>query len=106
MAEEVKIKDDLKAIISFLDESKEDTKKIRDLADNMLPFAKKEDLLNLIVRCDKLLELYEYFEADVDVNGERVKKIAKYLKEKAIKENLDETWTKRMNKEERWNFDW
>lgn len=54
---------------------------------------------------DELLKDYEIFELDTDINGERVKKLAKYLRKKAKKAKLSKEIIKK-TKKERWTFDW
>ena len=55
---------------------------------------------------DKILRQYEYYELDVDINGERVKKISTVLGKKAKDANISAKWLNKIKKSERWTFDW
>jgi len=55
---------------------------------------------------DKILEQYEYYELDVDVNGERVKNISTVLGKEAKDSNISKKWLNKIKNSERWIFDW
>ncbi len=54
---------------------------------------------------DKLLEKYEFFQNDVDINGLRLKKIARNVLKEAKKQGLKELVEER-EKNMHWTFDW
>ena len=54
---------------------------------------------------DSILEKYEFFQNDVDINGLRVKKIAKQVLKEAKKEGLKEL-VEEKEKKMHWTFDW
>ncbi|MEK6900767.1 MAG: hypothetical protein AABX37_00315, partial [Nanoarchaeota archaeon] len=54
---------------------------------------------------DSVLEKYEFFQNDVDINGLRVKKIAKQVLKEARKEGLKELVAEK-EKNMHWTFDW
>ena len=106
---------DIQAIIEFLEEVNLDTKEL-------LPFFKKlEELekerkvgkenieqLNLESQAgilDKILERYEFFENDVDINGLRVKHIANEFLNKAKKAGLKDL-VKEKEEDQRWWMLW
>ena len=112
---------DLKAITHFL----KDIKPLHDRVNKMIekmhllrdkeaelrklnaPIEDLQKILLLQVKLyDHLLQAYELYELDVVVNGERVKKIANELREKAIKYHIDDEWIKKIKKSDHWNFDW
>jgi hypothetical protein len=72
------------------------------LTDNEL---RKQNLRKQIEEYDKLLLLYEYYQSDADINGIRVKRVAKYYFERSQKSKLHDVYDK-IKKEERWTFDW
>ncbi len=55
---------------------------------------------------DKILKQYEYYELDVDVNGERIKNISTVLGKKAKDFKISKKWLNRIKNRERWIFDW
>ena len=54
---------------------------------------------------DTILQRYEFFQNDVDINGIRVKEIARNLLKEAKKAGLKDL-VQEKNKEMKWQFDW
>ncbi len=67
--------------------------------------ARNENLRKQLEIYDRLLVDYEYYEHDADINGIRVKNVAKYYYEQAQKHKLHD-WVEKIKKEARWFFDW
>ncbi len=100
--EEVKIEEDLKAVISFLKEIevKQLIEKLEKLAERVKEGKiikaelSEDNLKEQIKLLDEILKEYNFFEDDVDVNGLRLKKIGREFlreaKEKGIKELIKE----------------
>ena len=66
----------------------------------------RENLQKQIKKYDKIMKAYEVLELDTDVNGERVKKIAHELQEKAKKLAVDKELLKKITTSTHWTFDW
>jgi hypothetical protein len=66
----------------------------------------KENLQKQIRKFDQIMKTYEVLELDTDVNGERVKKIAHELQEKARKQQIDKALLKKITTSAHWTFDW
>ena len=67
--------------------------------------AVKENLRRQIELYDRLFLRYEYYDQDADINGIRVKNIAKQYLDDASRHKLYEL-SEKMKKESRWYFDW
>jgi hypothetical protein len=116
--EVVNINKDLDAISLFLKETipvgntlmKQITemKKLRKKEKELRKAGKdiKFNILQQVRIYDKILENYEFFEQDTDVNGERVKKISHALGKTAKQEMIDKKWIEKIRKSERWTFNW
>ena len=121
----VDVDKDLRAVALFLDEVSFDIKKIKTLLDHMISLRHKEKELlakhapaeslrfNTEKQAqvwDKLMEAYEYFDEDVDINGERIKLIAHDLKKKAKRRHISRQMLDRMEGKvegvEWWTFNW
>ncbi len=107
---------DIKAIQEFLAAVDDDVKKLKAQLRQIGELQKENKVLhhhelrisNLekqIELCDKILLTYEFFETDVDINGERVKRIARALMKDAERNKLEGTLA-RIRKESRWTFNW
>ncbi|TKJ17842.1 hypothetical protein CEE44_04960 [Candidatus Woesearchaeota archaeon B3_Woes] len=55
---------------------------------------------------DKFLEMFVMFDRDIDITGERVKKISQILKEEAKTMKIDQDLLKKINKKREWVFNW
>ena len=96
LPEEVKVKDDLDAIISFLKEM--DVKDLIKQLETMRDTVNEEgivekDLAETNIKkqiefFDKILNTYSYFENDFDINGIRLRKIGEELLKKAKERGL------------------
>jgi hypothetical protein len=96
--EEVKVRDDLDAVIAFLKEM--DVKGLISKLEKMREMAKEEDVVedglkaeNLekqIMLFDEILRAYDFFEDDADVNGLRLQKIGNELLKKAKERGMTE----------------
>ena len=106
----IDIDKDLDAILEFFKDIPLNLKKLILLYSTFKLLRKQELKLNKstdkiiknqIRTYDKILKTYEILELDTDINGERVKKIAKALAKKAQKLGMNKTI-----KKEHWTFDW
>jgi DNA repair ATPase RecN len=68
--------------------------------------ALKDNMQKQIRKYDQILKAYELLELDTDVNGERVKKIADELTNKARKLNVNKDLLDKVTRSEHWTFDW
>ncbi len=97
-AEEVKVKDDLSAVISFLKEIdvKELARKLEIMKDMVKEGKvvgeelKSENLDKQINLFDEILRDYDFFVNDADINGLRLRKIGGELLRKAKEAGMDE----------------
>ncbi len=110
---------DLQAIIDFLRESVSDIKAVYVLCKKMQQLREKEKHLvegkapqpslqyntkEQIEVFDKLLEAYDFFDEDVEVNKQRVKFIAKTLKQLAKDRNVNPELLRSLEKREWWMY--
>lgn len=117
----VDIDKDLKSITRYLKGVNGNVKKLDSLFKdfqilrrNELHLKGKEfspDTMKRIIRdqikvFDKIIKIYEFFQLDTDISGERVKKIGKALKNKAYKLELSKDLLKKLETDEKWTFDW
>jgi len=65
-----------------------------------------ENVKKQIVVYDQILKAYEFFEMDVDVNGERIKKIAQSIRRKAKRVKIPKKWIEHTKKDMKWTFNW
>lgn len=107
---------DMQAIENFLDEV---SFHVRDLSHTLAdlrklsgeaslltdPKALKVNMSKQISLFDHLLVRYQFYQQDTDINGIRVKRIARHYKEKAKDYKLY-SLLEMMKKEDRWFFDW
>lgn len=120
-AEPIDVDKDLSAIITFFKEINGEIKNLHELYKQFeelrrfelklrVAKAPKNALKNAvqdeIMKYDEILKAYEFFELDVDVSGERVKKIGTALKEAAQEVQVDKKFLTKMEKDEKWTFDW
>jgi len=101
---------ELKATIDFLKNSPSDIKQLSKLV-NVVDTLRKSrqtnnDLKREIKEFDKLLKVYRFFQDDVDITGERIKRIARLLKKEAEENKLEQEWQNYIKNDENWNFDW
>lgn len=110
---------DLQAILDFLKESVQDIKTVYVLCKKMQLLREKEKHLvegkapqpslqyntkEQLEVFDKLLEAYDFFDEDVEVNKQRVKFIAKALKKLAAERNVDPELLRSLEKREWWMY--
>jgi len=76
------------------------------LGKKISPQGMKRVIKNQIKIYDKVLKRYQLFRLDTAISGERIKKIAKALKNKAFKYKLDENLLKKLKTDIKWTFDW
>lgn len=107
---------DIRAIRVYIEELHYDSEKLLKLLKELQSLRKDaavlsdeqalaENLRKQIDTYDNLLLRYEYFEQDADINGIRVKNVARHLMEKAKEKKLY-TVIDKIKKESRWMFDW
>lgn len=106
---------DIQAIGEFLINSKKDTENlIKNVGD--LEELEKERLvanegvvqINIDAQAkllDKLLEQYDFYQNDVDINGLRLKRVAKHLLKEAEKSGMHDL-VKEKKKDQKWQFWW
>lgn len=113
--EKVDVIKDSKAIVDFLGEAQNDISMLTSLLKQLQELQKEFSVTstelrktNLVTQADvldKILQRYQFFQTDVDINGLRVKKIAteflKTAKEAGLKELVDEK-----KKDTRWSLFW
>jgi hypothetical protein len=68
--------------------------------------ALRSNLAKQIKKYDQIIKAYEMFELDTDVNGERVKKIADEIQDKARKLKVNKDLLNKITKSDHWTFDW
>jgi hypothetical protein len=66
----------------------------------------RENLTKQIKKYDQIMKAYELLELDTDVNGERIKKIADEVEDKARKLQVDKKLLEKITKSNHWTFDW
>ncbi len=106
---------DIQAILEFLQEIHLDVKKISPDLKKLEELEKeaqvtKEDIITINLESqakilDNLIERYEFFQNDVDINGIRLKKICKSFLKKAEKVGLKDL-VKEKKKDKKWKFSW
>ena len=70
------------------------------------PLGMKRLIRKQIKVYDRILKRYQLFRLDTAISGERIKKIAKALKNKAFKYNLSKDLLKKLKTDIKWTFDW
>ena len=113
--EKIDIVKDLDAIVEYLEEINYDVKSIlpelkklmelekeRKVADSSVTHINLETQASIL---DKLLEKYEFFQNDVDINGLRLKAIANQFLRNAKKHGLTDL-VKEKKADQRWKFFW
>ena len=113
--EKVDIVKDLDAIIEYLQEVNYDVKSILPELKKLEELEKERKVtrssiiqINLETQAgvlDKLLEKYEFFQNDVDINGLRLKAIANQFLRNASKAGLKDL-VKEKKVDKRWKFFW
>jgi len=108
---------DLASIMEFLQNINRDVKDIHDLAVKVKKARAKERtevddkrqkklLVQEINVWDTFLEKFVMFDRDVDITGERVKKISNLLKEEAKSLELPHIVQKKVTTKDEWVFNW
>ena len=113
--EKIDIVKDLDAIVEYLEEINYDVKSIlpelkklmelekeRKVADSSVTHINLETQASIL---DKLLEKYEFFQNDADINGLRLKAIANQFLRNAKKHGLTDL-VKEKKADQRWKFFW
>ena len=106
---------DAQAIIDYLKELHTDVSflvpeltKLKELEKERRVGTQDLSKINLgaqIQAIDKILERYEFFQTDIDINGLRIKKIASQLMHDAKKADMDDL-VKSKQKDPKWKFLW
>ncbi|MBS3120800.1 hypothetical protein J4420_03725 [Candidatus Woesearchaeota archaeon] len=106
---------DIETIAEFLQDTKDDVKQLKPLLEKLEELEKERQVassgllhVNLEAQAevlDKLLQRYEFFQNDADVNGMRVKRIAQEWLKHAQKAGLKDLVQKK-KKDLKWHFDW
>ncbi|MBW2992402.1 hypothetical protein KY345_04260 [Candidatus Woesearchaeota archaeon] len=99
------VEKEISAVIDSLRDSREDVLKLISICKQFRESLEKSTKEQLFA-WDKLVRDYEFFEEDVDVNGERVKRITKALVEQAKSAGIDKEKLKEFKSKESWSFDW
>ncbi len=113
--EKIDVLTDIQAISDCLDEVERDIPAIRGLLKELEELHKesevtskgiiKDNLKAQVNLLDGLLERYEFFQTDIDINGLRVKKIAKELLRRLDKEGMKDLLKEKKN-DQKWFFEW
>jgi hypothetical protein len=113
--EQMDVVKDVQAIGEFLISSKRDTEKMVKQVGELEELEKEhlvasEGILQINVDAqiklmEKLLEEYEFYQSDVDINGLRLKRIAKHLLREAEKAGMHDL-VKEKKKDQKWQFWW
>ena len=111
----VDVVNDIEAIQECLKDVTEEVRSLLPLLEELEELEKERQVakagvikINLETQAkilDSILEKYEFFQNDVDINGLRVKKIAKQVLKEAKKEGLKEL-VEEKEKKMHWTFDW
>ena len=111
----VDVVNDIEAIQECLKDVTEEVRSLLPLLEELEELEKERQVakagvikINLETQAkilDSVLEKYEFFQNDVDINGLRVKKIAKQVLKEAKKEGLKEL-VEEKEKMMHWKFDW
>jgi len=106
---------DLEAMEEFLDDVDKDAQEIKKLLLSLEELEKerkiaKESIIAVNLESqakvlDTLIERYEFFQNDVDINGLRIKKIASMFLKNAEKAGMKDL-VKSKNQDMRWRFLW
>ncbi len=108
---------DISAIIEFLEEIDSDTKKLLPLFNQLAELEKERAVISAKPRLlqinlesqakvlDKLLENYEFFQNDVDINGIRLKAIANQFLRNARQAGLKDL-VQEKKEDQKWKFFW
>ncbi|MBT3835772.1 hypothetical protein HOD05_03065 [Candidatus Woesearchaeota archaeon] len=106
---------DIQAIIEFLEHAQDDPKalledlhKLEELEKERKVASKKLVPVNLEAQeeiLDSIIQRYEFFQNDVDINGLRVKQIAGEFLKHASHEKM-KSIVKEKKKDPRWKFQW
>src|SRR3989338_10853844 len=104
---------DIETIAEFLQDTKDDVKQLKPLLEKLEELEKERQVassgllhVNLEAQAevlDKLLQRYEFFQNDADVNGMRVKRIAQEWLKHAQKAGLKDLVQKK-KKDLKWHF--
>lgn len=111
------VRGDLSAILKFLEESNYDIKELIRLLNQFKILVKREkeltdekdkkNILTAQIRLfDRILKTYAMFQLDSDINGERIKAIAKMLAKKSLKVKVSDELIKKVHTAEEWTYDW
>jgi len=114
-AKKVEVLSDIEAVMDFLSEIQADTKELLSQLKKLHQLEKEYQVassgivhINLETQAkilDKLLERYGFFEDDVDVNGLRVKEMAKEFLQRAKKAGMTDL-VRQKEKDRRWKMLW
>ena len=106
---------DIESIHDFLDEIDNDSKSIQKILDQLEELEKerliaRESIVHVNLESqakimDKLIERYEFFQNDADINGLRVKRIATEFLKHAEKAGMKDL-VKMKKQDMRWRFPW
>jgi len=113
--EQIDVVKDIQAIGEFFIGSKRDAEKIVKKIGELEELEKEhlvasEGILQINVDAqiklmEKLLEEYEFYQNDVDINGLRLKRIAKHLLKEAESAGMHDL-VKEKKKDQKWQFWW
>ena len=108
---------DIRSIVDFLAHVGRDVKDLYELIAKVKKARAKERsevddkkqiklLEEEIIAWDKFLEMFVMFDRDIDITGERVKKISQILKEEAKIMKIDPKIIKKIENKREWVFNW
>ena len=94
-------KEDVRALLPLLEKLEELERERQVASDSILPVNLKAQAKIF----DELLQHYEFFQNDADINGIRVKRMARELLNHAARAELD-TLVREKKQDMKWTFDW
>ena len=119
--EYIDVEGDLKAVNEFLEGINGNVKSIQKLLKSYADLRKEEiqlreekadkkalrsNIAEQVKLYDRILRAYEYFDLDADISAERIKKIARKIRQNAEELVLEEKLMNKIRTEERWTYNW
>ena len=111
----IDVKTDLQVILEFFQDLEAENKQIILLLEKLQELEKEREVarpgivhINLETQAevlDKLLQRYEFFQNDADINGLRLRQIAQHFLNLAQKEGLKDL-VKEKKRDLKWRFGW
>lgn len=111
------VESDIRHVLEFLQYSVLDIKNLHDSLAQIKKLRAAEraeiddkkqlkEIEQLIESWDKLLERWVMFDRDVDINGERIKRVSQVLREESEKLPVRDAIKSKTHTKDEWTFDW